>query len=84
MKRKKERARELEGIDMSNIVSTSRRRSTFNFIPIPKPKIEAGSEEDEKDEEDEDDQEGTDDDDNGSGESSEGSEEGTLSVFYQA
>ncbi|XP_020691646.1 nucleolin 2 isoform X2 [Dendrobium catenatum] len=75
VKRKKERARELEGIDMSNIVSTSRRRSTFNFIPIPKPKIEAGSEEDEKDEEDEDDQEGTDDDDNGSGESSEGSEE---------
>lgn len=75
VKRKKERARELEGIDMSNIVSTSRRRSIINFIPTPKQKIESGSDEDEEDEVDEDDQEGTDDGDNGSGDSSEGSEE---------
>ncbi|KAK8965890.1 hypothetical protein KSP40_PGU013570 [Platanthera guangdongensis] len=90
VKKLKERARELEGIDTSNIVSSSRRRSTFSFIPTPKPKIEAGSGEDDEDEveEDEDDQEGTDDGDNGSGESSEGSEEGlfetsadTLGIF---
>lgn len=77
VKRKKERARELEGIDMSNIVSTSRRRSINNFIPTPKQKIETESDEDQEDEveEDEDDQEGTDDGENESGESSEGSQE---------
>lgn len=86
VKRKKERARELEGIDMSNIVSTSRRRSTINFIPTPKPKIETESDEDEEDEveEDEVDQEGTDDGENGSGESSEGSQEGMLNKFFLA
>ncbi|KAJ7959124.1 DNA ligase 1-like isoform X1 [Quillaja saponaria] len=40
VRRKKERARELEGIDMSNIVSSSRRRSTRSFVaPPPKAKI---------------------------------------------
>lgn len=39
IKRKKERAKELEGIDLSNIVSSSRRRSTASFAsPPPKAK----------------------------------------------
>lgn len=39
--RKKARAKELEGIDMSNIVSSTRRRATISFAapPPPKPKI---------------------------------------------
>lgn len=41
VKRKKARAKELEGIDLSNIVSSSRRRSTTSFAspPPPKPKV---------------------------------------------
>ncbi|BAT78628.1 eukaryotic translation initiation factor 5B [Vigna umbellata] len=41
VKRKKARAKELEGIDVSNIVSSSRRRSTSSYIapPPPKPKV---------------------------------------------
>ncbi|TKY74282.1 transcriptional regulator ATRX-like isoform X1 [Spatholobus suberectus] len=41
IKRKKARAKELEGIDVSNIVSSSRRRSTTSFAasPPPKPKV---------------------------------------------
>ncbi|XP_028775000.1 uncharacterized protein DDB_G0283697 [Neltuma alba] len=38
VKRKKERAKELEGIDVSNIVSSSRRRSTASFAVPPKAK----------------------------------------------
>lgn len=38
VRKRKNRARELEGIDMSNIVSSSRRRSTAtSFVPPPKP-----------------------------------------------
>ncbi|XP_020584500.1 uncharacterized protein DDB_G0283697-like [Phalaenopsis equestris] len=76
VKRKKERARELEGIDMSNIVSTSRRRSSINYIPTPKQKTEVESDEDEDEvEEDEDDQEGTDEGEDVCEASSEGLEE---------
>uniref|UniRef100_A0A7C8YGZ0 DEK-C domain-containing protein n=1 Tax=Opuntia streptacantha TaxID=393608 RepID=A0A7C8YGZ0_OPUST len=54
VKKRKERARELEGIDLSNIVSSSRRRSTSSFTPPPKPKIpeisESESEESENEE----------------------------------
>ncbi|GER28258.1 hypothetical protein STAS_04040 [Striga asiatica] len=32
-KKRKDRAKELEGIDTSNIISSSRRRSTFSFTP---------------------------------------------------
>ena len=41
VKRKKARAKELEGIDLSNIVSSSRRRSTSSYTspPPPKPKV---------------------------------------------
>ncbi|XP_030934642.1 troponin T, skeletal muscle isoform X1 [Quercus lobata] len=42
VRKSKERAKELEGIDMSNIVQSSRRRSTTSFIPPPRiapPKI---------------------------------------------
>ncbi|RDX71877.1 hypothetical protein CR513_48716 [Mucuna pruriens] len=38
VKRKKARAKELEGIDLSNIVSSSRRRSTTSFAALPPPK----------------------------------------------
>lgn len=51
VKRRKERAKELEGIDTSNIVVGSRRRSTFNFVAPPKPKeiIESDSDDDDDD-----------------------------------
>ncbi|XVF36891.1 hypothetical protein REPUB_Repub19eG0097900 [Reevesia pubescens] len=52
---RKERAKELEGIDTSNIVSSSRRRSTTSFVPPPKPKIPDASDDDESEESDEDD-----------------------------
>ncbi|XP_052204224.1 uncharacterized protein LOC127809463 [Diospyros lotus] len=39
VKKRKDRAKELEGIDMSNIVSSTRRRSTTSFVAPPKPKI---------------------------------------------
>ncbi|XP_015698136.1 protein starmaker isoform X2 [Oryza brachyantha] len=55
VKKRKERAKELEGIDMSNIITSSRRRSTSSFIPLPTPKIVADSDDD--DEEDDDDDE---------------------------
>ncbi|CAI9773877.1 unnamed protein product [Fraxinus pennsylvanica] len=38
-RKRKERAKELEGIDMSNIISSSRRRSTSSFM-APKSKVE--------------------------------------------
>ncbi|OAY81624.1 hypothetical protein ACMD2_25556 [Ananas comosus] len=81
VKKRKERARELEGIDLSNIVTSSRRRSSINYIPLPKPRIEVESDDDEEEEdedEDEDDEDGDDnekDTDNGGnngGDSSEG------------
>ncbi|MED6111050.1 hypothetical protein PIB30_048817 [Stylosanthes scabra] len=37
VRKKKERAKELEGIDLSNIVSSSRRRSVTSFAPPPPP-----------------------------------------------
>ncbi|KAI3470344.1 hypothetical protein Pfo_027007 [Paulownia fortunei] len=40
-RKRKETARELEGIDMSNIISSSRRRSTFSFVAPVKPGISA-------------------------------------------
>lgn len=61
VKKRKERARELEGIDLSNIVSSSRRRSTTSFTPPPKPKIPdvsaSESEESENEEEEEEEEE---------------------------
>lgn len=82
VRKRKERAKELEGIDLSNIVSSSRRRTASSYIPLPKPKIEVESDEDEEDEEDEDDEENeenSDDGDNG-GDSGEGSDEGMLAI----
>lgn len=66
VKRRKERAKELEGIDTSNIVLGSRRRSTSHFIPPPKPKepIEPdGDDSEDNDNDDGDDSEDTDKDD---------------------
>ncbi|KAJ3697458.1 hypothetical protein LUZ61_001163 [Rhynchospora tenuis] len=59
VKRRKDRAKELEGIDMSNIITSSRRRSSaFSYIPPPKPpklELSSSSSEDEDDDEEEDD-----------------------------
>ncbi|PWA78054.1 hypothetical protein CTI12_AA198490 [Artemisia annua] len=56
VKRRKEKAKELEGIDMSNIVVGSRRRSTFSFVPPPKPNepIESDSDDESEDSENDD------------------------------
>ncbi|XP_022034749.1 transcription initiation factor TFIID subunit 11 isoform X2 [Helianthus annuus] len=62
VKRRKERAKELEGIDMSNIVQGSRRRSTTFPPPPPKPKEPIESDSDESEDEDgSDDADGSDD-----------------------
>lgn len=77
VRKKKERAKELEGIDTSNIVSSTRRRSTTSFVPPPKPKvpIESDSEntddEDDEDDDDEDENNEDEDDDNGNDSQSE-------------
>ncbi|KAL9313599.1 hypothetical protein ACSQ67_019051 [Phaseolus vulgaris] len=86
VKRKKARAKELEGIDVSNIVSSSRRRSTSSYIapPPPKPKVpvetsgdgaeDGHNDEDNDNEEDEEDVEedsGSDDDDDDGSQSEE-------------
>ncbi|CAN1175377.1 hypothetical protein LINPERHAP2_LOCUS31913 [Linum perenne] len=67
VRKKKERAKELEGIDMSNIVSSSRRRSTSSYVPPPMPKLpvesDSGSDEEEEEEDDEDDEEDNNEDD---------------------
>ncbi|XP_044474688.1 enolase-phosphatase E1-like [Mangifera indica] len=60
VKKKKERARELEGIDMSNIVSSSRRRSTTSFVPPPKPKIPELSDSSDEDSDNDDDSDNVD------------------------
>lgn len=57
VKKKKEKAKELEGIDMSNIVMSSRRRSTTSFVPPPKPKIPVDSDSDAEDTDDDNDEE---------------------------
>ncbi|KAL6654785.1 hypothetical protein ACP70R_008250 [Stipagrostis hirtigluma subsp. patula] len=57
VKKRKERAKELEGIDMSNIITSSRRRTASSFIPLPKPKIEPDSDDDDDEDAEEDDDE---------------------------
>uniref|UniRef100_A0A6N2MZ22 Histone chaperone domain-containing protein n=1 Tax=Salix viminalis TaxID=40686 RepID=A0A6N2MZ22_SALVM len=54
VRKKKERAKELEGIDLSNIVTSSRRRSATSFVAPPKPKVPDESESDDTDDTDED------------------------------
>ncbi|KAL1199520.1 hypothetical protein V5N11_011145 [Cardamine amara subsp. amara] len=53
VKKRKTISKELEGIDTSNIVSSSRRRSTTSFVPPPKPKITVESESESESESDE-------------------------------
>ncbi|KAF5740313.1 DNA ligase 1-like isoform X2 [Tripterygium wilfordii] len=71
VKRRKDRAKELEGIDMNNIVSSSRRRSTTTFAapPKPPPVVTDGDESEDTDsndneDDDDSDDEGNDDEDN--------------------
>eukprot|EP00262_Sarcandra_glabra_P016063 TRINITY_DN5097_c0_g2_i1.p1 TRINITY_DN5097_c0_g2~~TRINITY_DN5097_c0_g2_i1.p1 ORF type:complete len:189 (-),score=52.51 TRINITY_DN5097_c0_g2_i1:295-861(-) len=54
VRKEKERAKELEGIDMSNIVSSSRRRSTSNFLIPPKPSKPIESDDDNQEDTDDD------------------------------
>ncbi|KAF3323803.1 eukaryotic translation initiation factor 5B-like protein [Carex littledalei] len=63
VKKRKEKAKELEGIDMSNIISSSRRRSSaFSYIPPPKPpKLELSSSSDDDDDDEDDDNDEDDD-----------------------
>ncbi|XP_024018116.1 uncharacterized protein DDB_G0283697 [Morus notabilis] len=64
VRKKKERAKELEGIDTGNIVSSTRRRSTTSFVAPPKPKmpVENDSENTDDDDDDDDDDDHDDDD----------------------
>ncbi|RVW17640.1 hypothetical protein CK203_071747 [Vitis vinifera] len=62
VRKKKERAKELEGIDTSNIVLSSRRRSTRSFVAPPKPKIPDESESEDAEDTDDDDDDDDDDD----------------------
>ncbi|KAG6774220.1 hypothetical protein POTOM_021571 [Populus tomentosa] len=84
VRKRKERAKELEGIDLSNIVTTSRRRSATSFV-APKPKVLVESESDDTDDTEEDDEDGEDNneddgDDNGGVDSpSEEADEGIVS-----
>jgi ribosomal protein L12E/L44/L45/RPP1/RPP2 len=93
VKKKKERAKELEGIDMNNIVSSSRRRTTTSFVVPPKPKIpdesDSGDSEDtdNEDEDSDDDDEDNDadkgnDDDDDENQSEELNGGKSLRVFY--
>ncbi|XP_034675767.1 glutamic acid-rich protein-like [Vitis riparia] len=61
VRKKKERAKELEGIDTSNIVLSSRRRSTRSFVAPPKPKIPDESESEDAEDTDDDDDDDDDD-----------------------
>lgn len=72
VRKRKERAKELEGIDTSNIVSSSRRRSTTSYVAPPKPKISVESESDSGDAEDTDE----DDDDDNEEEENDGEDDG--------
>ncbi|KAI3442715.1 CHZ domain-containing protein [Psidium guajava] len=74
VKKRKERAKELEGIDTSNIVSSSRRRTSSRYVAPPKPEIPVegnGEEAGDSDADDgrDDDQEDEDEDDDGNDES---------------
>ncbi|PON76359.1 Histone chaperone domain CHZ [Trema orientale] len=75
VRKKKERAKELEGIDTSNIVSSTRRRSTTSFVPPPRPKIPVENDgeniDDDEDDEDDEDNDNGDSDDSQSEESNE-------------
>ncbi|XP_057486697.1 uncharacterized protein LOC130772828 [Actinidia eriantha] len=63
VRKRKDRAKELEGIDMSNIVSSARRRSTTSFVAPPKPKIPVKSDGDKAEDTETSNDEGDDDDD---------------------
>ncbi|KAI4389771.1 hypothetical protein MLD38_001959 [Melastoma candidum] len=84
VRKKKERAKELEGIDTSNIVSSSRRRTTSRYFPPPpppkpkEPDEEEGSDDEEGEEDDDEDneeEEGENDDGNEDSQSEETSED---------
>lgn len=90
VRKKKERAKELEGIDMSNIVTSSRRRSTSSYVAPPKPKLPIESDSDDRedtndeDDDEEDNGEGgeNEDGDNGKNNSSQSEESNEGKYFY--
>ncbi|XP_047311871.1 glutamic acid-rich protein-like isoform X2 [Impatiens glandulifera] len=66
VRKKKERLKELEGIDMSNIVSSTRRRSSTSFPPPPpKPKLPVESDSDEGEDGEDDDEDSENDNEDG-------------------
>lgn len=73
VKKKKERTKELEGIDTSNIVSSSRRRSTTSFV-LPKPKITDASDDDDDDNSEDDGDDEDNEDEDGGDEGNDGSQ----------
>lgn len=75
VRERKQREKELEGIDMSNIVSSSRRRSTTSFVPPPKPKIPVESEDGDDDENGDDDDSNSDEENHDGGDNKEGNED---------
>jgi len=86
VKKRKQTAKELEGIDLSNIVSNTRRRSTTSFVAPPRPKSPPKNDKnDDKDgDSDADDasDDAKDDDDNEDDESSQSDEEFNEGILY--
>ncbi|KAM3313051.1 hypothetical protein ACQJBY_032647 [Aegilops geniculata] len=79
VRKRKERAKDLEGIDMSNVITNSRRRNASSFIPLPVPKIEADSDSDDDDDDGEEENvEGGDKGDDDDAEAGDGSADGMI------
>jgi hypothetical protein len=83
VKKRKERAKDLEGIDMSNIITSSRRRSS-SFMPRPVPKIVADSDDDDNEDVADHDEnvEGGDKGDDDDAEAGDGSSDGKIQSQY--
>ncbi|KAF5739661.1 hypothetical protein HS088_TW12G00870 [Tripterygium wilfordii] len=77
VKKRKDRAKELEGIDMNNIVSSSRRRSNTTFVapPKPPPVVTGGDESEDTDSNDDEDDDDSDDEGNDDEEENGGDDE---------
>ncbi|CAL9217834.1 unnamed protein product [Arabidopsis halleri] len=74
VKKRKGISKELEGIDTSNIVWSSRRKSSTSFAPPPKPKITAESESESDEPEDTENEEDAEDEEEGNEKAEDGSQ----------